>query len=88
MMFTPPLTLLGSSLVDTVTVDDENLAQTLDAASAIGFAIGGAVALAAIFLAFDMVRRIRRTRYREEIRSEIAQELKERPEFVADDPTG
>lgn len=78
----------ASQIFDGVTVEDESLAPALDAASAVAFAIGGFVALAAIFLAFDMVRRIRRTRYREEIRSEIAEELKTHPEYVADDPKG
>lgn len=67
----------ASQIFDGVTVEDESLAPALDAASAVAFAVGGFVALVVIFLAFDMVRRIRRTRYREEIRAEIAAEVEQ-----------
>jgi hypothetical protein len=40
----------------------------------LGFIITFAVAVGAVFLIFDMNRRIRRTRYREEIREKLAQE--------------
>jgi hypothetical protein len=40
----------------------------------IGFIITFAVAVGAVFLFFDMNRRIRRTKYRSEIREKLAQE--------------
>lgn len=43
-----------------------------------GFVVTGLIALAVIFLGFDLVRRLRRGRYREEIRQALAQELAER----------
>lgn len=42
----------------------------------IGFAITFLVALATVFLVVDMTRRIRRTRYREEIRARLEAESK------------
>lgn len=85
-MFTAGMTL-SQTLFDTVTVDDESLAPALDAASAVAFGVGGFVALVVIFLAFDMVRRIRRTRYREEVRAEIAAEV-EQMESEGGPPSG
>lgn len=40
----------------------------------IGFAATAVVAIAVCFLLFDMNRRVRRVRYREEVRAEIAAE--------------
>ncbi len=45
-----------------------------------GFLITALVALAVVFLGFDMVRRVRRSRYREEIRLKLEAELAEREE--------
>lgn len=41
----------------------------------IGFGVTALVALAIIFLGLDMYRRVRRMRFREEVRAEIAEEL-------------
>lgn len=50
----------------------------------IGFAITALLILAVIGLIFDMVRRMRRVRYREEARDRIAAELDARIEGTAD----
>lgn len=42
-----------------------------------GFVVTAVVALAVIFLGWDLVRRLRRGRYREEIRQNLAEELAE-----------
>lgn len=47
---------------------------------AVGFVITFMVALAAIALIFDMVRRLRRVRYREEIDAKLQAELEARRE--------
>ncbi|MFZ2964797.1 MAG: hypothetical protein WA006_08955 [Rhodoglobus sp.] len=49
---------------------DENLVTP----GAIGFAVTLLVALATVALVVDMVRRVRRVRYREQVRAEIAAE--------------
>jgi hypothetical protein len=48
--------------------------DTYNSPGTIGFIITFAVAVGAVFLFFDMNRRIRRTKYREEIREKLAQE--------------
>jgi hypothetical protein len=48
--------------------------DTYNSPGTIGFIITFAVAVAAVFLFFDMNRRIRRTKYREEIRQKLTQE--------------
>ncbi|MEO7349585.1 MAG: hypothetical protein ABIW32_06990 [Terrimesophilobacter sp.] len=45
-----------------------------------GFAITAAVVIVVILLIFDMVRRIRRIRYRAEVRERLAEEVAERGE--------
>lgn len=45
----------------------------------IGFAVTFLIALATVFLVIDMTRRIRRVRYREEVRDELEAELAEDP---------
>jgi HAMP domain-containing protein len=56
-------------------VADENY----NSPGTIGFIITFAIAVGAVFLFFDMNRRIRRTKYREEIREKLAQEELARP---------
>jgi len=46
----------------------------------IGFALTFLVAIAVVFLLIDMNRRVRRVRYRDEIRAKIAAEQGEQPE--------
>ena len=46
----------------------------------IGFALTILVAIAVVFLLIDMNRRVRRVRYRDEIRAKIAAEQGEQPE--------
>ncbi len=53
--------------------------DTYNSPGTIGFIITFAVAVGAVFLFFDMNRRIRRTKYREEIREKLAQEELSRP---------
>ena len=48
--------------------------ETYNSPGTIGFIITFAVAVGAVFLFFDMNRRIRRTKYRQEIREKLAQE--------------
>lgn len=53
-----------------------------------GFVITGLVGLAVILLGFDLVRRLRRSRYRHEIRAQIEEELAERESGAADSEDG
>lgn len=46
----------------------------------VGFALTFLVAIAVVFLLIDMNRRIRRVRYRDEIRAKLAAEQGEQPE--------
>ena len=55
--------------------EDAETVQTADLGMVGGFVIEGLVALAAIFLIIDMVRRMRRTKYREQVRAELADEI-------------
>ncbi|MDF1479463.1 hypothetical protein PYV02_10255 [Leifsonia sp. H3M29-4] len=55
---------------------DENLVTP----GAIGFAVTLLIAVATIALVIDMVRRIRRVRYREQVRAEIEAERATAPE--------
>jgi hypothetical protein len=48
--------------------------DTYNSPGTIGFIITFAVAVGAVFLFFDMNRRIRNTKYRSEIREKLAQE--------------
>lgn len=48
--------------------------DTYNSPGTIGFIITFAVAVGAVFLFFDMNRRIRKTRYRAEIRERLAEE--------------
>ena len=48
--------------------------ETYNSPGTIGFIITFAVAVGAVFLFFDMNRRIRRTKYREEIREKLSRE--------------
>jgi len=48
--------------------------ETYNSPGTIGFIITFAVAVGAVFLFFDMNRRIRKTKYRSEIREKLAQE--------------
>lgn len=50
----------------------------------IGFAVTFLIALATVFLVIDMTRRIRRVRYREEVREELEAEQAAAAEAEAD----
>ena len=45
----------------------------------IGFVVTFAIALAVVFLIFDMMRRVRRANYREQVRNELDAERAEKP---------
>lgn len=55
--------------------EDAETVQTADMGAVGGFIVEGLVAVAAILLIFDMVRRMRRTKYREQVRAELAEEI-------------
>lgn len=60
---------------------DENLVTP----GVIGFAVTLFIALATVALVIDMVRRIRRVRYREQVRAEIAAETETDTTTAAED---
>jgi uncharacterized membrane protein YcjF (UPF0283 family) len=55
--------------------EDAETVQTADMGAVGGFIVEGLVAVAAILLILDMVRRMRRTKYREQVRAELAEEI-------------
>lgn len=55
--------------------EDAETVQTADMGAFGGFIVEGLVAIAAILLILDMVRRMRRTKYREQVRAELAEEI-------------
>lgn len=63
------LTIARLAEEDQATVDTANLS------SVAAFVVIGLVAVAAILLILDMARRIRRTKYREMVRAELAEEI-------------
>jgi hypothetical protein len=63
------LLLAQTTLTPTPVPDD-----SYNSPGTIGFLATFAMAAAAVFLIFDMNRRIRKTRYRSEIRAKLAQE--------------
>lgn len=56
--------------------EDAETVQTADMGAVGGFIVEGLVAVAAILLILDMVRRMRRTKYREQVRAELAEEMR------------
>ncbi len=68
---------LAASAFAAETEQDQNLNQMVNDASATGFLVAGLIALISIFLIIDMVRRIRRTRYREQVRQELQAEIEQ-----------
>ena len=52
-----------------------------------GFLVVALLAIALFFLGFDMVRRLRRAKYRAEIQEELAAEIAERDAALAADAT-
>ena len=61
--------LLSQLIIQATIVDD-----SYNSPGAIGFIITFAVAVGAVALFFDMNRRIRRSRYRSEVRQKLAEE--------------
>lgn len=73
---THTIALFASSIVSAAD-DDGATARTADMAAVGSFLVIGLITLAAIFLIIDMVRRMRRTKYREQVRAELAAEVAE-----------
>lgn len=67
--------------------EEELIIQTADTAFSEAFFVILIIAAVGLVLIFDMVRRMRRTRYREQVRAELAQEIAERDAAGGANPT-
>lgn len=77
-MITSLMTTASSALFFAAEDEEELIIQTADAAFSEAFLVIAIIAVVGVFLILDMVRRMRRTRYREQVRAELAQEIAER----------
>lgn len=77
-MITSLLTSASASLWFLAEDEEELVIQTADTAFSEAFLVISIIAVVGLLLIFDMVRRMRRTRYREQVRAELAVEIAER----------
>lgn len=79
MMFAHAIALLTTVSITALTVVPAETRSDYDpdavSPGPVGFAVVALLAIALFFLGYDMLRRLRRSKYRAEIRAELAEEL-------------